>query len=108
MSKARSSIGTEIRFFWINLLKKVKSHFNKELNMFFIAIYVTAMYIFNTQLHLDPDIVEALKPWKEEVDKMSLRKIGNTRVLLDKNCYYEECNIGNLLTDAMVDAVCNL
>ncbi|XP_020284123.1 apyrase isoform X2 [Pseudomyrmex gracilis] len=52
----------------------------------------------------DPDIVEALKPWKEEVDEMSSRKIGKTRVLLDKNCYYEECNIGNLLTDAMVDA----
>lgn len=66
------------------------------------------MYLIQYTAFIDPDIVEALKPWKEEVDEMSSRKIGKTRVLLDKNCYYEECNIGNLLTDAMVDAVSNL
>ncbi|XP_077260308.1 apyrase isoform X2 [Temnothorax americanus] len=53
----------------------------------------------------DPEILEALKPWKEEVDGTALKKIGKTRVLLDRNCRYKECNMGNLITDAMVDAV---
>ncbi|EZA61540.1 apyrase isoform X2 [Ooceraea biroi] len=53
----------------------------------------------------DPTIVEALKPWKEEVDALASKKIGKTKVLLSRsNCRYEECNMGNLITDAMVDA----
>lgn len=53
----------------------------------------------------DPAILEALKPWKKEVDEQASKKIGKTRVLLDSNCRYRECNLGNLITDAMVDAV---
>jgi len=49
--------------------------------------------------------LEALKPWKKEVDATALKKIGSTRVLLQHNCRYKECNMGNLITDAMVDAV---
>jgi len=49
--------------------------------------------------------VEALKPWKEEVDALASRVIGETRVPLENKCRYKECNLGNLVTDAMVDAV---
>lgn len=53
---------------------------------------------------LDPEILEALKPWKIEVDAEASRKIGKTKVLLDSNCS-NECNMGNLISDAMVNAV---
>ncbi|KAL0123039.1 hypothetical protein PUN28_007578 [Cardiocondyla obscurior] len=52
----------------------------------------------------DPQILEALKPWKKKVDAAALRKIGRTKVLLDRSCRYKECNMGNLITDAMVNA----
>ncbi|XP_011876676.1 PREDICTED: apyrase-like [Vollenhovia emeryi] len=53
----------------------------------------------------DPEILEAMEPWKKEVDATALKKVGSTRVLLERNCRYKECNMGNLITDAMVDAV---
>lgn len=31
--------------------------------------------------------------------------IAQTRVYLDNNCFAKECNLGNLIADAMVDAV---
>jgi len=56
-------------------------------------------------INLDQEVLEALKPWKKEVDELALKQIGSTRVLLDSHCRYQECNMGNLITDAMVDAV---
>ncbi|XP_025156635.1 apyrase isoform X1 [Harpegnathos saltator] len=52
----------------------------------------------------DPDILEALQPWKEVVDAEASRKVGSTRVELNNQCYREECNLGNFIADAMVDA----
>ncbi|XP_076242053.1 apyrase [Calliopsis andreniformis] len=52
----------------------------------------------------DPEILKALAPWKEGVDKVALSKVGQTRVYLDNNCRISECNLGNLIVDAMVDA----
>lgn len=53
----------------------------------------------------DPEILAALQPWKEEADKKGSMEIGETRVHLQglKNCQSGECNLGNLLTDSMVD-----
>ncbi|KAJ4433449.1 hypothetical protein ANN_15752 [Periplaneta americana] len=54
----------------------------------------------------DPDTVEALRPWKEEIDVQANRVIGSTKVLLDESsdaCKKGECNIGNLVTDAFVN-----
>lgn len=53
----------------------------------------------------DPEILERLQPWKAEVDAEASRVIGKTKVLLDRNCRRRECNLGNLITDAMVDAL---
>lgn len=50
----------------------------------------------------DPQIVEELKPWKAEVDKMGLRQIGTTLLMLNRSpCSYQECNIANLVTDSI-------
>jgi len=59
-------------------------------------------------INLDPKILEALIPWKKEVDELALKQIGSTRVFLDPNCASQECSLGNLITDAMVDAVCKI
>lgn len=61
--------------------------------------------LLDQSIEEDPEILEALKPWKEEVDATALKKIGSTRVLLERSCRYKECNMGNLVTDAMVNAV---
>lgn len=56
----------------------------------------------------DQDIVEAMKPWKEIIDKEGNVVIGSTKVLLDASngaCSKGECNIGNFITSAFVDEV---
>ncbi|KMQ96283.1 5 -nucleotidase [Lasius niger] len=59
--------------------------------------------LLDQSIEEDPEILEALKPWKIEVDAEASRKIGKTKVLLDSNCS-KECNMGNLISDAMVNA----
>lgn len=52
------------------------------------------------------DILDELYRMKGAVDNVSQEEVGRTRVLLDgdsKNCRREECNLGNLITDAMID-----
>lgn len=58
---------------------------------------------FFTYSYIDPDIVAALQPWKDIVDREGLRVIGTTKVQLSRSrCNVAECNIGNLLSDAFV------
>ncbi|XP_033187144.1 apyrase [Bombus vosnesenskii] len=52
----------------------------------------------------DPEMLKALAPWKVRVDEKAGTKIARTRVFLDNKCRRNECNLGNLITDAMVDA----
>lgn len=49
-----------------------------------------------------------LETWRPEVDAMVNMVIGSTKVLLDgdsKSCRRKECNLGNLISDAMIDYV---
>ncbi|XP_008212356.1 apyrase isoform X1 [Nasonia vitripennis] len=50
----------------------------------------------------DQTIVKELEPWSIEVDKIGKRVIGETKVFLNDSCYAGECNLANLITDAMV------
>lgn len=52
----------------------------------------------------DPEILKEMLPYKRRLDKDVNRVIGRTSVLLngDSQCRQEECNLGNLITDAMV------
>ena len=44
-----------------------------------------------------------LKPWSDEANIIGQESIGKTAVYLDsKTCYNQECNLGNLFTDAMI------
>jgi 5'-nucleotidase len=56
----------------------------------------------------DEEFLEAMKPWKEIIDEEAGQVIGSTNVFLDATssaCRKGECNIGNLITNAFVDAV---
>lgn len=52
----------------------------------------------------DPDVVTAMKPWKQMIDENGLKTLAKTEVpLLKVPCHSTECHLGNLLTDAFVD-----
>lgn len=55
----------------------------------------------------DPDVLKALKPWKKLADIKGKQIVGSTKVYLDGKyvCRRGECNMGNLITDSMVDYV---
>lgn len=59
----------------------------------------------------DPEVVEAMKPWKEIIDAEAGVVIGSTNVFLDSSssaCRKGECNIGNFIANAFVDAYVDL
>lgn len=55
------------------------------------------------KIFLDDEIMDAIKPWKEKIDQVAIRKIGTVLYPLQKlQCGSEECNLGNFITDAFV------
>lgn len=53
-----------------------------------------------------PDIIDELDILRPAIDNITSMEIGRTRVLLDgdsKTCRQKECNLGNLITDAIVN-----
>lgn len=44
-------------------------------------------------------------PWKIAADRVGKRLLGKTMQFLNGSCYSGECNMANLITDAMVDHV---
>ncbi|XP_020804965.1 apyrase isoform X2 [Drosophila serrata] len=53
----------------------------------------------------DAIVLEAMAPWQDELETMSNRIVGQSRVFLQQSeCSRGECNLGNFFTDAMVHA----
>ncbi|XP_019547205.3 apyrase-like [Aedes albopictus] len=53
----------------------------------------------------DPEVNEALLPWKLAVDQLGSRIVGTTLTDLPRlGCNYSECALGNLISDAYVDS----
>ncbi|KAH8415299.1 hypothetical protein KR222_002093, partial [Zaprionus bogoriensis] len=53
----------------------------------------------------DPEVLQALQPWQEELQAQSQRIVGSSRVYLQQaECARGECNLGNFYTDAMLHA----
>jgi hypothetical protein len=47
-----------------------------------------------------------MQPWKDEIDAVGTKVIGQTLVKLDQTtCRYSECLLGNFVADAMVYGV---
>lgn len=56
----------------------------------------------------DTEIMEELIPWMEDVEAEFMSEIGTTHVFLDgrrSECGRSECNLGNLVTDSLVNHV---
>lgn len=54
------------------------------------------------------DVLKLITDKRGPIDDMEQKVIGKTRVLIDgdsKNCRRQECNMGNLICDAMLDYV---
>lgn len=54
------------------------------------------------------DVLKLIADKKGPIDNLEHEVIGKTRVLLDgdsKNCRRQECNMGNLICDAIIDYV---
>ncbi|XP_053686920.1 apyrase-like [Sabethes cyaneus] len=59
----------------------------------------------STDVVPDPEILEALIPWKEAIDVVGGQRVGFSSVdLLKSSCGYGECNLGSLIADSMVEA----
>lgn len=54
------------------------------------------------------DVLKLITDKKRSIDALEHEVIGKTRVLIDgdsKNCRRQECNMGNLICDAIIDYV---
>lgn len=55
--------------------------------------------------HPDPGVLADIKEWRKSLANYSSQYVGQTLVYLNgtfKECRYRECNLGNLICDAMV------
>lgn len=64
---------------------------------------------FSSQiLPSDPGILSDVEKWKKGLEQYSSQYIGQTLVYLNgtfEECRFRECNLGNLICDAMVDII---
>lgn len=60
-------------------------------------------YLLNSEVKQDADFVEALEKYRPQITEYEKTVIGKTDVLLDGLCRKIECNLGNLITDAMLE-----
>lgn len=59
--------------------------------------------ILDAEVPQDEDVTGALEEYREQVEAYETAVIGQTKVILQGgNCRRSECNMGNMLTDAMV------
>ncbi|XP_059057792.1 uncharacterized protein LOC131851320 [Achroia grisella] len=59
--------------------------------------------LLNSSFSQDPQIVDIVERYREGVTILSKQIVGSTRVSLDGlSCQDKECNMGNLITDAMI------
>lgn len=62
-------------------------------------------YLLPILLYSDPEIMEAIEPWKGNIDEKGRQIVGKTNVpLLKYPCSNQECNLGNFVADALVDS----
>ncbi|KAG7209790.1 hypothetical protein KM043_011408 [Ampulex compressa] len=62
--------------------------------------------LVNSSIEQAPDVLEELDRLRPAIANLTLTEVGKTHVLLDgdsKTCRRDECNLGNLITDAMID-----
>ncbi|XP_029351664.1 5'-nucleotidase isoform X2 [Echeneis naucrates] len=61
--------------------------------------------LLNSSIPQDPDVLADVEKWKKNLANYSSQVVGETLVLLNgetEECRFRECNLGNLICDAMV------
>lgn len=59
--------------------------------------------LLNHQIKQDPEVVELESYYRPKVEEIMGEFFGSTNVLLDgSQCRFVECNIGNMVTDALI------
>uniref|UniRef100_A0A6B0VES2 5'-nucleotidase n=1 Tax=Ixodes ricinus TaxID=34613 RepID=A0A6B0VES2_IXORI len=59
--------------------------------------------LLNSSVTEDPEMIEVIAPFKENVTKVMQEPVGYTKVLLEQQdnvCRIRECNLGNMMADA--------
>ncbi|XP_068454796.1 5'-nucleotidase isoform X1 [Clinocottus analis] len=62
--------------------------------------------LLDSSVPQDPEVLADVEEWKKNLANYSAQVIGNTLVFLNgstEECRFRECNLGNLICDAMVD-----
>ncbi|XP_045197395.2 snake venom 5'-nucleotidase-like [Mercenaria mercenaria] len=62
--------------------------------------------LLDSRVKEDPAVLSFVNEWKKPVDALAEEIIGYSKVVLDGsrvNCRSKECNLGNLITDAIID-----
>nr|XP_034834351.1 uncharacterized protein LOC117990957 [Maniola hyperantus] len=60
--------------------------------------------LLNNSVPQDPSVLSIVHRYRENIEQISESVIGSSSVLLDGlTCRLQECNLGNLIADAMVD-----
>ncbi|XP_047991992.1 protein 5NUC-like isoform X2 [Leguminivora glycinivorella] len=59
--------------------------------------------LLDNSIPQDPEVIRIIERYRDDVLNVADEVIGNTSVVLSgEHCKYLECNLGNLITDAMV------
>lgn len=62
--------------------------------------------LLNNSIPQEPDVLNLLEKFRPGITELTKQVVGKTKVLLGGNntmlCRIDECNIGNMLTDAMI------
>uniref|UniRef100_A0A1A9WN80 5'-nucleotidase n=1 Tax=Glossina brevipalpis TaxID=37001 RepID=A0A1A9WN80_9MUSC len=85
-------------------LGKLHVQFDKDGNL---IEYDGKPILLNASVSREPDVLELLELYRPNITALESNVIGHTKVYLDgraTKCRVEECNLGNMIADAMVYA----
>lgn len=69
-----------------------------------IRSFVGQPLLLDHRVPRDPEVLELLETYRPSIAEFQRHIIGQSSVFLNGTCKFGECNLGNLLTDAMVHA----
>lgn len=59
--------------------------------------------LLDQQIPRDPELLQIIQNYKKDMDRINNEVVGQSLVSLNGSCRLRECNIGNLITDAMLN-----
>lgn len=59
--------------------------------------------LLNQEIPRDPELLKTIEKYRKDVDRINNEVVGSSMVYLDGECRLRECNLGNLIADAMLN-----